>query len=125
MNLQQSIAMLKHCCNHLKQCCNTVCAQNCLLELSFVTSPQVRIFIFVADNTVKPPIGDHSKCEELVFTYQRWSLMRVKLQEVFYEEKSGNIRSRFWRECVHLETFLDNNNIICKSMLFVKVCLLC
>ena len=24
-----------------------------------------------------------------------------------------------------LETFLDNNNIICKSMLFVKVCLLC
>ena len=23
-----------------------------------------------------------------------------------------------------LETFLDNNNIICKSMLFIKVCLL-
>ena len=24
-----------------------------------------------------------------------------------------------------LETFLGNNNIICKSMLFLKVCLLC
>ena len=34
----------------------------------------------------------------------RWLLMTVKLQEVLYEEKS-----------------LDNNNIICKSMLFLKV----
>ena len=98
--VQQSIVMLKQCCNHLKQCCNTVCAQNCLLELPCVTSPQVCIFIFVVDNTVKPPIGDHSKCKELVVTYQRWLLMRVKLQEVFYEEKSGNIRSRIWRVCV-------------------------
>ena len=79
----------------MKQCRNNVamlcCAKNRRCESSCVASPLVCIFIFVADNTVKPLISDHPKCEELVFTYQRWSLMRVKLQEVFYEEKSGNI----------------------------------
>ena len=27
--------------------------------------------------TVEPPVSDHTKCEELVVTYERWSLMRV------------------------------------------------
>ena len=32
---------------------------------------------------VKPPASDHTKCEELVVAYRRWSLTIVQLQEGF------------------------------------------
>ena len=40
---------------------------------------------------VEPPIIDYPTLEEWVVTYRKCLLTRVKLQEVFYEEKSRQI----------------------------------
>ena len=36
---------------------------------------------------VKPPASDHTKCEELVVAYRRWSLTIVQLQEGFFRRQ--------------------------------------
>ena len=41
-------------------------------------------------NTVERPVNDHPKCEDLVVTYQMWSLTRVELQEVL---RGGEVRT--------------------------------
>lgn len=43
-------------------------------------------------------LSEHQKCKELIVTYGKWSLKRVKLQEVFYEKKSRHVY--FFREIV-------------------------
>jgi len=52
---------------------------------------------------VELPVSDNPKCEELVVTYGRLSLMSVELQEVFYLEKSehSHIHVRFGDNVLH------------------------
>ena len=42
--------------------------------------------LIMAINTVKPPVSDHPKCQDLVVAYGRWSLTRVEPEG----DSSGN-----------------------------------
>ena len=42
----------------------------------------LHLIIIKKSNTVKPPVNDHPKRENVVIAYQMWSLIRVELQEV-------------------------------------------
>ena len=71
-------------------------------------------------------MSEHQKCEELIVTYGKWSLKRVKLQEVFYEKKSRHVY--FFKEIVlHATAVFLGYNIhvhvhvhVCKSKLFLN-----
>ena len=49
--------------------------------------------LIVVGNTVKPPISDHPKWEELMVAYGRWLLMRIKPQGVSSKKRFGLIYS--------------------------------
>ena len=48
-------------------------------------------------STVKLPISDHPKCEDLVVGYRRWSLRRIKLQKC---QKRFLRHLLFHKECI-------------------------